>query len=53
VLLDYIDIIVHIQHEEDRLFYALERLWKDCPQVKLPEGINAHAAQRVRAGEAP
>jgi ribosome-associated protein len=53
VLLDYIDIIVHIQHEEDRLFYALERLWKDCPQVELPEGINAHAAQRVRAGEAP
>jgi ribosome-associated protein len=53
VLLDYIDIIVHIQHEEDRLFYALERLWKDCPQIELPEGVNAHAAQRVRAGEAP
>ncbi|HEY7486451.1 MAG TPA: ribosome silencing factor [Streptosporangiaceae bacterium] len=52
VLLDYIDIIVHIQHEEDRLFYALERLWKDCPQIELPEGINAHAVQRVRAGEA-
>jgi ribosome-associated protein len=53
VLLDYIDIIVHIQHEEDRLFYALERLWKDCPQIELPESVNAHAAQRVRAGEAP
>jgi ribosome-associated protein len=53
VLLDYMDIIVHIQHEEDRLFYALERLWKDCPQVELPESVNAHAAQRVRAGEAP
>lgn len=52
VLLDYIDIIVHIQHEEDRLFYALERLWKDCPQIELPAGINAHGAQRVRAGEA-
>ena len=53
VLLDYIDIIVHIQHEEDRRFYALERLWKDCPQIELPEDVNAHAAQRVRAGESP
>jgi ribosome-associated protein len=52
VLLDYVDIIVHIQHEEDRLFYALERLWKDCPQIELPAGVNAHAVQRVRAGEA-
>jgi ribosome-associated protein len=46
VLLDYLEIIVHIQHEEDRLFYALERLWKDCPQLELPESVNAHAAQR-------
>ena len=37
VLLDYSDIIVHIQHEEDRVYYALERLWKDCPTVPLPE----------------
>jgi ribosome-associated protein len=51
VLLDYIEIIVHIQHEEERVFYALERLWKDCPQIELPEDTNAHAAQRVRAGE--
>jgi ribosome-associated protein len=35
VLLDYIDIIVHVQHEEDRLFYALERLWKDCPRIEF------------------
>jgi ribosome-associated protein len=52
VLLDYVEIIVHIQHEEDRLFYALERLWKDCPQIELPASVNAHAVQRVRAGEA-
>ena len=51
VLLDYADIIVHIQHEEDRVYYALERLWKDCPELALPEDVNAHAAQRVRAGE--
>jgi ribosome-associated protein len=50
ILLDYLEVIVHIQHEEDRHFYALERLWKDCPTLKLPEGVNAHSAQRVRAG---
>jgi ribosome-associated protein len=51
VLLDFIDIVVHIQSEEDRIFYALERLWKDCPQIELTDEVNAHAAQRVRAGE--
>lgn len=33
VLLDYVDIVVHIQHTEDREFYALDRLWKDCPTI--------------------
>ena len=33
VLLDYAEVIVHVQHEEDRVFYALDRLWKDCPSV--------------------
>ena len=31
VLLDYGEIVVHVQHEEERPFYALERLWRDCP----------------------
>jgi ribosome-associated protein len=31
VLLDYIDIVVHVQHAEERVFYSLERLWRDCP----------------------
>ncbi len=35
VLLDYANVVVHVQHEEDRVFYALERLWKDCPEVDL------------------
>ena len=35
VLLDYATVVVHVQHEEDRVFYALERLWKDCPSVDL------------------
>jgi ribosome-associated protein len=37
VLLDYIDVVVHVQHSEERVFYALERLWKDCPEIPLPE----------------
>lgn len=35
VLIDFGDVIVHIQHEEEREYYALERLWKDCPQIDL------------------
>jgi ribosome-associated protein len=37
VLLDYLDIVVHVQHVEERTYYALERLWKDCPQISLPD----------------
>jgi ribosome-associated protein len=33
VLLDYIDIVVHVQHTEEREYYALDRLWKDCPTI--------------------
>jgi ribosome-associated protein len=36
VLLDFIDIVVHVQHSEERTYYALERLWKDCPTLPLP-----------------
>ena len=35
-LLDFNDLIVHVMHDEDRAYYALERLWKDCPVVPLP-----------------
>ena len=35
VLLDYGDIVVHVQHSEDRAFYALERLWRDAPVIDL------------------
>lgn len=33
VLLDFIDIVVHVQHTDERVYYDLERLWKDCPTV--------------------
>jgi ribosome-associated protein len=32
-LLDFGDLVVHVFHAEDREFYGLERLWKDCPEV--------------------
>jgi ribosome-associated protein len=35
VLLDFADIVVHVQHQDERVFYALERLWSDCPVVPL------------------
>lgn len=50
VLLDYGDIVVHVQHAEDRAFYALERLWRDAPALDLevpdgrPEGESADPA---------
>ena len=34
VLLDYGDIVVHIQHTDERNFYALDRLWRDCPLIE-------------------
>ncbi len=37
VLLDYLDVVIHVQHSDERAFYSLERLWKDCPLLPLPE----------------
>lgn len=37
ILLDFGDIIVHVMHEEERVYYSLERIWNDCPVVKLSE----------------
>lgn len=51
VLLDYGDIVVHVQHDEDRVFYALERLWKDCPVVELPEGARGEKGEDGESGE--
>ena len=39
VLIDYGEIVVHVQHEEERQFYALERLWRDCPLIPLPADV--------------
>ncbi|GHF42514.1 MULTISPECIES: ribosome silencing factor [Streptomyces] len=58
VLLDYVDIVVHVQHSEERVYYALERLWKDCPEIGLPadavatrgKGEELARAQAAEAG---
>lgn len=41
VLLDYSDLVVHVLHEEERRFYALERLWRDCPVIELPADVTS------------
>ena len=38
VLLDYADIVVHVQHAEERVFYGLEKLWRDCPMIEFTPG---------------
>lgn len=43
VLLDFVDIIVHVQHPEERVFYALDRLWKDCPVIEFTDRALADA----------
>lgn len=47
VLLDYADVVVHVQHTEERQFYSLERLWRDCPSIELPAELGEHAGQRA------
>ncbi len=46
VLLDFGDIVIHVQHQEERVFYALERLWKDCPVIPFVDIDLERAAGR-------
>jgi ribosome-associated protein len=43
-LLDYVDIVVHIQHQDERNYYALDRLWGDCPVLAVD--LSADSASR-------
>lgn len=53
VLLDYNDIVVHVQHAEDRQYYSLEKLWKDCPIIALPETVHIGRNGRRSRGQVP
>jgi ribosome-associated protein len=44
VLLDYLDVVIHVQHDEERTFYSLERLWRDCPLIPLPSPVTGDPA---------
>ncbi|AUH68470.1 MULTISPECIES: ribosome silencing factor [Gordonia] len=45
-LLDYGDLVVHVQHDDERDFYGLERLWKDCPAIEI-DGIEPPSRDRA------
>jgi len=45
VLLDYVDIVVHIQHSDERNFYALDRLWRDCPLIEVGLDVDLDSTQ--------
>jgi ribosome-associated protein len=48
VLLDYADLVVHVQRNEERAYYELDRLWRDCPVIELTD--SAVAAEAGDAG---
>ena len=48
MLLDFGDLVVHVFHEQERVYYGLERLWKDCPTVPLD--LPSHVAAGPSAG---
>lgn len=51
-LLDYVDIVVHIQHQDERNFYALDRLWRDCPTIPV-DLAGAEGTEGADGAEAP
>ncbi|ONH24367.1 ribosome silencing factor [Pseudofrankia asymbiotica] len=53
VLLDFSEIVVHIQRTEEREFYDLERLWKDCPRVEFEDKDKARAMVGAGASATP
>ena len=55
VLLDFVDVVVHVQHAEERAYYSLERLWKDCPVIPFVDAAAplAGGGNRAPAGDTP
>ncbi|MFY9913166.1 MAG: ribosome silencing factor [Nocardioidaceae bacterium] len=55
VLIDYGEIVVHVQHEEERAYYSLERIWRDCPAIPLPASVTdgQRGSAAADTGQAP
>ena len=47
ILIDFVDVVVHVQHADEREFYGLDSLWKDCPEISWGSAVDA-----VTAGDA-
>ncbi len=50
VLLDYNEIVVHVFHQEARVFYGLDGLWKDCPEIEFVDQADVERERRNGAG---
>jgi ribosome-associated protein len=50
-LLDFVDIVVHIQHQDERDFYALDRLWRDCPVIAVDLDSDEPLARKAEDSE--
>lgn len=46
ILLDYSDLVVHVQSANLRAYYMLDRLWNDCPRIEL-DAVKAEAAHKA------
>lgn len=51
VLLDYVDVVIHVFRDEVRAFYGLERLWGDAPRVEVStDAATGEIIRRTDAG---
>lgn len=41
ILLDFGELVIHVFHPEERGFYQLERLWRDCPEISISQTSEA------------
>jgi ribosome-associated protein len=44
VLMDFGEVVIHVQHADERQYYSLERLWRDCPPLDLPDTVHHGSA---------
>lgn len=47
VLIDFNGVVAHIQHADERVFYALDRLWGDCPRIDFFDDAIGSGEARV------